>query len=101
MPSKIKIDLNNPIFQGDLFSLEKTEQAALIKTLRKISQLSWNQLYTDKGLKWETILSKQTKMGERIYSFRFSKKYRATALRQDNYLRLLALHVEHNSAYKQ
>lgn len=100
MVETIKIDLNNPIFQEDLFGLEKNEQIALIKTLKKIPQLSWNQLYKDNGLKWETILSKQTKAGERIYSFRFSKKYRATALRQDDYLRLLALHVDHDSAYK-
>ncbi|OGV50443.1 MAG: hypothetical protein A3F46_09435 [Legionellales bacterium RIFCSPHIGHO2_12_FULL_42_9] len=99
MVEKIKIDLNNPIFQEDLFGLEKNEQIALIKTLKKIRQLSWNQLYKDNGLKWETILSKQTKSGEHIYSFRFSKKYRATALRQADYLRLLTLHVDHDSAY--
>ena len=92
--------MNNPVFQEDLFGLEKNEQIVLIKTLKKIRQLSWNQLYKDNGLKWETILSKQTKTGERIYSFRFSKKYRAIALRQDDYLRLLALHVDHDSAYK-
>ena len=97
---EIKIDMNNPDFQGDFFDLEKTEQAALIKTLKKIRQLNWPALYSDKGLKWETILSKQTKSGERIYSFRFSKKYRATALRQDNFLRLLTLHVDHDSAYE-
>jgi hypothetical protein len=98
---KIKIDMNNLDFQEDFFNLEKTEQAALIKTLKKIKQLNWSTLYSDKGLNWEAILSKQTKSGERIYSFRFSKKYRATALRQDNFLRLLTLHVDHDSAYKQ
>ena len=44
-----------------------------MKTLKKIRQLSWIQLYKDNCLKWETILSKQPKTGERIYSFRFSK----------------------------
>lgn len=96
----IKIDLNNPEFQRDLFELEKTEQLALIKTLKKIRQLSWQQLYVDNGLNWEAILSKQTKTGERIYSFRFSQKYRATALRQDDFLRLLTLHPDHDSAYR-
>lgn len=97
---KIKIDMNNPEFQRDFFELEKTEQTALIKTLKKIQQLTWSQLYSDKGLKWETILSKQTIAGERIYSFRFSQKYRATALRQHDFVRLLTLHVDHDSAYK-
>ena len=36
--TEIKIDMNNPEFQRDLFSLEKNEQLALIKTLKKIFQ---------------------------------------------------------------
>jgi hypothetical protein len=98
--TNIKIDMNNPIFQEDLFDLEKDEQIALIKTLKKIAQLNWSELYADPGLKWEAILSKKTKSGDRIYSFRFSKKYRATALREDQFLRLLTLHADHDSAYK-
>ncbi|MGE3920558.1 MAG: hypothetical protein AB7F64_06405 [Gammaproteobacteria bacterium] len=96
---EIKIDMNNPEFQKDFFSLEKNEQLALLKTLKKISQLTWDQLYSDQGLKWELILSKQSKAGHRIYSFRFSQKYRALALRQEQFLRLLTLHVDHDSAY--
>ena len=98
---EIKIDLNNPEFQKDFFELEKNEQIALIKTLKKISQLNWDKLYGDHGLKWEAILSKQTKSGHRIYTFRFSQKYRATALRQEDFLRLLRLHVDHDSAYNE
>jgi hypothetical protein len=96
----IKIDLNNPVFQRDLFDLGKAEQAALIKTLKKIHQLSWPALYSDHGLKWEMILSKQTKEGDRLYTFRFSQKYRAVALRQGDYLRILSLHPDHDSAYQ-
>lgn len=98
--AEIKIDMNSPEFQQTLFGLEKIEQIALIKTLKKVSQLSWPQLYIDSGLKWETILSKQSKIGERVYSFRFSQKYRATALGQGDFLRLLTLHVDHDSAYR-
>lgn len=98
--TNIKIDMNSPEFQRGLFELEKSEQSALLNTLKKISQLSWQQLYADRGLRWEAITSKQTQKGERIYSLRFSQKYRATALRQENFLRLLALHVDHDSAYK-
>lgn len=97
--AEIKIDMNNPEFQRDFFQLEKNEQLALIKTLKKIRQLNWKSLYSDNGLKWEAIASKQAPNGERIYSFRFSQKYRATALRQENFLRLLTLHVDHDSAY--
>ena len=96
----IKIDLNNPEFQSDLFNLEKNEQVAFIKALKKIHKLTWTELYADHGLKWEAVLSKKTKTGERIYTFRFSQKYRAVALRQADYLRLLTLHVDHDGAYK-
>lgn len=98
--TSIKIDLNNPVFQHDLFNLEKSEQTALIKTLKKIHQLTWPALYADHGLKWEVVLSKQTKNRERLYTFRFSQKYRAVALRQHDYLRVLSLHADHDSAYK-
>ena len=92
--------MNSPEFQSDFFNLEKNEQIALVKTMKKIRQLDWAQLYVDSGLKWEAILSKQSKEGNRIYSFRFSQKYRATALRQGDFMRLLTLHVDHDSTYK-
>ncbi|RYE04944.1 MAG: hypothetical protein EOP33_08020 [Rickettsiaceae bacterium] len=98
--NKIKIDLNHPEFQQDLFTLQKDEQLALIKTLRKISNLSWDELYRDQGLKWEVIVAKTTATKNRLYSFRFSQKYRVIALREDSYLRLLTLHTDHDSAYK-
>jgi hypothetical protein len=98
--SKIMIDLNNPPFQKDLFALDKNDQLALIRALKKISQLSWNELYKDQGLKWELIISKTTKNNDRIYSFRFSQKCRMLALREASYLRLLTLHTDHDSAYK-
>lgn len=98
--NKIKIDLNNPELQKDLFALEKSEQLAFIKTLRKISNLTWNALYQDKGIRWEVIISKTTKNMNRIYSFRFSQKYRALAIREESYLRILSLHKDHDSAYK-
>ena len=97
---KVKIDLNNPEFQKDLFALEKIDQLALIRVLKKISNLTWDELYRDQGLQWEAIISKTTKTNDRIYSFRFSQKYRALALREESYLHLLTLHTDHDSAYK-
>ena len=97
--SNIKIDLNSSELQRNLFSLEKNEQTAFLTTLKKISQLNWQQFYADKGLHWEAICSKPTSLGERIYSFRFSRKYRAIAVRQGEFLRISSLHVDHDSAY--
>jgi len=97
---KIKIDLNNPDFQNDFFNLEKQEQTALIKTLKNICQLEWQTLYMHRGLRWELISSKKTSDGNAVYSFRFSQKYRALASRDSEFLRILSLHVDHDSAYK-
>ena len=97
--SRILLDLNNPIFQQDLFVLSKSEAVATLKILRKISQLTWEQLYKDQGLKWELIRSKQGKRGEKLYSLRVTQKCRAVAIREGDYLRLLSLHSDHDSAY--
>jgi hypothetical protein len=36
----IRLDLNNPVFQENLFGLQKPERNAAIDTLRKIRQMS-------------------------------------------------------------
>ena len=98
--SKVKLDLNNPTFQQEWFNLEKVEYFALKGTFKLLLKLEWEQLHTMDGLNWEKIESKSTKYGHNLYSFRFSQKYRATAYRDGDYLVILNLHVDHDSAYK-
>ena len=98
--SKILLDLNNSLFQEDLFDLSKADLIAVFKTLRKISKLTWQQLYQDQGLKWELISRKKGKKGENLYTLRITKKCRAIAVREGDYLRLLSIHSDHDSAYK-
>jgi hypothetical protein len=98
--TKILLDLNNPKFQEQIFLLEKNEQRALFNTLGKIIKLNWDELYIDKGIRWELISSQQSNRGNKIYSFRFSQKYRGTAYRDGDYLVLVGLFVDHDSAYK-
>lgn len=94
--TEILLDMNRLKFQKDLFSLEKIEQRALLNTLNKIKNLTWNDLYKDKGIRWERI----TSLDGNVYSFRFSKKYRGTAYRDGDYLVLVSLHADHDSAYE-
>ena len=49
--ASVRLDLNNPVFQAQLFGLQKPERNAAIDTLRKIRLLTWDQLYRDNGLK--------------------------------------------------
>lgn len=99
--SLVHIDLNNPVFQEHLFSLQKPERNAAIDTLRKIRQLSWGQFYRDSGLKWEKIISVKPPKGiDAIYSLRITQSRRCTAYRDGDFLRLLTVAPDHDSTYK-
>jgi hypothetical protein len=49
--AEVRLDLNNPVFQEQLLSLQKNERNAALDTLNKIRKLTWNQLYRDQGIK--------------------------------------------------
>ena len=89
-------DLNNATFQEELVGLEKSELLAFFKTLRKLKQLSWAQVYRDKGLRWESIKS----VGVDAYTVRVTQKCRAVVQRESDVLRFISLHPDHDSAYK-
>ena len=96
----IRLDLNNPVFQEQLLTPQKADRPAALDTLNKIRQLSWNQLYRDPGIKWEKITSIKTPAGiDAVYSLRTSCSGRATALREDEYIRLLTIAPDHDSTY--
>lgn len=96
----IHLDLNNPVFQEHLFSLQKPERNAAIDTLRKIRLLSWGQLYRDNGLKWEKIVSVKPPQGvDAIYSLRITQSRRCTAYRDGDFMRLLTVAPDHDSTY--
>jgi hypothetical protein len=95
----VEIDLNDPDFQDSLFNLEKAELWALVKTLRKIAKLEWNDLYKDSGLKWEAIDSRVGERLERLYSIRITQKFRAVVQRRGEIMMFLELHPDHDSAY--
>jgi hypothetical protein len=98
--SKVLLDLNCPTFLDDFFRLEKSELIAMVKALKKLSGMKWKEVYEDNGLKWEKIKSKKGLKNEVLHSFRITKKFRAIAIRQDDFLRILSLHEDHDSTYK-
>jgi hypothetical protein len=100
MNAVVRLDLNNIEFQSDLFGLQKPEQLAVLATLRKIASLTWDQVHRDKGLHWEAIHSRTGEDGKRLYSLRVTQRCRAVAVREGDYLRLLSIHPDHDSAYK-
>lgn len=76
----------------------KEERKAVTSTCVKLSAMTWEEIYRDRGLRWELIESRTSKDGSRIYSIRVTRKVRAVALRNGNILRLLSLHPDHDSA---
>ena len=98
--AKVRLDLNNPVFQDNLLALQKPERHAALDTLHKIRQLTWNQLYRDPGLKWEKITSVKPPQGiDAIYSLRITQSRRATAYRDGGFIRLLTIASDHDTTY--
>ncbi len=96
----VRIDLNNPVFQEQLFNLQKLDRHAALDTLKKIRQLTWGRLYRDNGLKWEKIVSIKPPLGiDAIYSLRITQSRRCTAYRDGDYMRFLTIAPDHDSTY--
>lgn len=96
----VRLDLNNPVFQENLLTLEKTERLAVLDTLAKLRRLTWNQLYRDPGLKWEKIVSVKPPAGcDALYSLRITLSRRATAYRDGEFIRLLTIAPDHDHTY--
>ena len=96
----VRLDLNNPVFQSNLLTLQKPERHAALDTLNKIRQLTWDQVYRDSGLKWEKISSVAPPAGvDAIYSLRITQARRATAYRDGEFMRFLTVAPDHDSTY--
>ena len=96
----VRLDLNNPEFQKEWFSLRKEDFVSTKNTFRKLSSMTWDQVYHDKGLRWEKIQSIKTEKGRELYSIRLSKKHRAVVYREREFMIFISLHPDHDSAYR-
>ena len=96
---RVRLDLNNPVFQRSLFRLDKKDQLGVLNSLRKIADMTWDQIYADNGLKWEALLTQKGPGNSRLYSFRIGRKFRAIGYRDQAWLRILSLHPNHDSGY--
>jgi hypothetical protein len=96
---RVRLDLNSPTFQEQLFALARDQQHNVLLTLRKLWAMSWDQVYRDTGLRWEAIHSYVGAKNERLYSLRVGKAFRAVCCRDGDWLRVVSLHPDHDSAY--
>jgi hypothetical protein len=98
--ARVKLDLNNPVFQQSLFTLEKQSQLDCLRSLKKISEMSWQMVYQDRGLHWEKISSITPPTGiSQVYSIRITLSIRAIVFREVEYMRFLGVFEDHDAAY--
>ena len=98
--SRIKLDLNSPDFHAVFFRLERAELNQIVAALRRLRELDWNGLYRHPGFRWEAIEHLKAPNGGKVYSLRVSQKVRAVAYRDGDFLRVVSLHPDHDSAYE-
>jgi hypothetical protein len=98
--NRVRLDLNSPEFQDVFFRLESAELKQVVASLRRLRELDWTGLYRHTGFRWEAIQHLEAPNGARVYSLRLSQKLRAVAYRDGDFLRLISLHPDHDSAYE-
>lgn len=99
-PSRVRLDLNSPEFQDVFLRLEAVELKQAVASLRRLREFEWAGLYRHTGFRWEAIEHLEAPNGATVYSLRLSQKVRAVAYRDGDFLRLISLHPDHDSAYR-
>ena len=97
--SRVQLDLNNSEFQDGFFALEAVELKQVVAALRRLRQMEWDVVYSHPGLNWEAVDHIKTPTGAKACSIRLSRKVRAIGYREGDFLRLVSLHPDHDSAY--
>ena len=91
---RVLLDLNFPSFQSELFGLDVSEAKKVFKTFKKLTSMTWNEVFRDHGLKWEEVKSVAGK-----FTVRLSQSCRAVVTRDGRFMRFQALHQDHDGAY--
>jgi len=100
MSENVKLDLSSPEFKEAFIGAEKAVQDQVRKVIEKLSRMTWQQVYADKGLKWEKVYSVTPPSGiDALYTFRISRSCRGIAYRKRDFLVVLAFDTDHDAAY--
>jgi len=98
--NRVRLDINNPVFQENWLELDKPERNRVTDTLKKLRQLTWEQVCRDAGLKWEKIVSVKPPQGvAAVYSLRITQARRATTYREGDFLRFLTIEPDLDATY--
>jgi hypothetical protein len=103
----VECDLEFLRIQSELSKLELNELEQVEESVKKVNQMTWDQIYKTssrsqkRGLNSEPIAGQTTGSGKTIASIRISKKFRARVCRDGKFMRFISLHPDHDSAYKE
>lgn len=105
---RVLVDTGYPRFLKALTNLENDDQDAVLDTLEKIQQMTWDDIYKTssktagqkRGINYEPT-DQRTASGRRIATVRASGKVRIRVCRDEQYMRFISIHVDHASAYKE
>lgn len=90
----LRLDLNYPAFQSELFDLDVAELKKILKTLKKLQGMTWNEVFRDHSLKWEAPKGIPGK-----FTVRLSQSYRSVVIRDGEFIRFQTLYLDHDGAY--
>jgi hypothetical protein len=90
--------------ESQLWTLEEPHRSKIARGLAWAGQTQPREsdpdAYRHTGFKWEAIQHVRTPNGATAYSFRLSEKVRAIGYRDGDFLRIICLHPDHDSAYR-
>ena len=95
---RVILDLNSPEFLDVFLQLERDVLVQVVDGLQRLRGMEWTAVYASKGLNWEQ-LHYEAPNGSRVYSFRLSRKARGVGYREGDFLRVVSLHPDHDSAH--
>lgn len=77
--------------------IQTQEQDLFIDTFRKVEKLTWNQIYSDDGLKYKEYHGQLSESfrGKNTYKFRASQKIRCHGYRENNLFVVIGFEVDH------
>jgi hypothetical protein len=97
---RVQLDLNNPGFLDSWFALDPVAAERVRTSFKKLTRLTWPEVYKDKGLRWERVRSIAPPPGVAgLYSFRLGRAERGAGYRDGPVLRVLLVSADHDATY--
>lgn len=104
----VQVDTSYPRFLKSLANLKVDEQEAILDTIDKIQKMTWDDVYKTssktpgqkRGINYEPV-DQKTSSGKRIATVRASAKVRIRVCRDEQFMRCISIHLDHDSAYRE